>query len=274
MRRLFLIACMVGLAAGCGSPAKVAEAPANNDENLKTVLHDYVIEFLKRNPTVATYVGGAGLDAALRDVDGTLRDYSAGALQQEDEWLAKAKTTIDGIAPTTLSPNPRIDRDVALAQIAFHAAPASGPQLPGTRARHLRQRTVPRARLADAGHDADRGEHLRHRDEWTLVVQRVKAIPAFLQRAREQLTAGVTSNNVPDGRMLQRDGINTSEANAKYFGETLPKLASERISGPKRDRLLMPICATASKDAADAYRAMRDFVADDLFHRRAEARRR
>ena len=40
----------------------------------------YVVEFLRRNPTTNTYLGGAGLDPSLRDVDGTLRDVSPQAI--------------------------------------------------------------------------------------------------------------------------------------------------------------------------------------------------
>ena len=64
---------------------------------------------------------------------------------------------------------------------------------------------------------------------------RVGAIPAYLRTARVNLEAGKAAGNTPDWRMLQRDGLNTSAANAKYFGETLPKMAEERLSGPQRD---------------------------------------
>ncbi len=56
-------------------------------------------------------------------------------------------------------------------------------------------------------------------EEWSLVTKRVQDIPRFLGVAREQLQAGVKSGNTPDRRMIERDGINSSEANAKYFAE-------------------------------------------------------
>lgn len=255
------------LAVGCQSATKVAEAPANETETLNKVVRDYAVEFLRHNPTVNTYLGGAGLDSSLRDVDGMLRDYSAAALQQEDQWLMAARAAIDGISPASLAPNARIDRDVALAQIAF--------QLHQHQVRRYQQRALDTFisepfRALDwqmQGMTQTGANSYGTDEEWTLVIRRVKAIPAYLQRAREQLSAGVMANNIPDGRMIRRDGINTSEANAKYFAEALPKLGAERISGARRETLLADL-RQASQEASSAYRAMRDFVADTYFEGR------
>ena len=54
------------------------DRPSNNmsgDDALKKTLKAYVVEFLRRNPEVNTYLGGAGLDTSLNEVDGMLRDY-------------------------------------------------------------------------------------------------------------------------------------------------------------------------------------------------------
>ena len=267
MPRLLFICCIVGLTAGCQSATKVAEAPANENDTLNKAVREYAVEFLRRNPTVNTYVGGAGLDPSLAAVDGTLRDYSASALEQEDQWLMKARATIDGIAPASLSANARIDRDVALAQIAF--------QLHQHQVRRYQQRALDTYisepfRALDwqmQGMTQTGASTYGSEQEWTHLIQRVKVIPAYLQRARDQLTAGVMAGNVPDGRMIRRDGINTSEATAKYFAETLPKLGADRISGAQRDALLADL-RQASQDASGAYRAMRDFVAETYFDNR------
>ena len=125
------------------------------------------VEFIRRNPVVNTYLGGAGLDPSLKDVDGTLRDHSAAALEAEDRWLTDAQKSFEGVDPNTLSANMRIDREVALAQIRFL----------------LRQHTVRRyqERALDTYTDEPfrasdwqlrgfprRREDLRHRDEWSL----------------------------------------------------------------------------------------------------------
>src|SRR5918912_2888333 len=78
---------------------------ASGDDAFKKTLNAYVVEFLRRNPTVNTYLGGAGLDPSLGEADGRLRDYSAAALADEDRWLADAQKALEGTDPATLSPN-------------------------------------------------------------------------------------------------------------------------------------------------------------------------
>src|SRR6476469_1906519 len=111
------VACVVLTAAACGDPAPKSQPVAsdNGDAALKKTLSAYVVEFLRRNPTTNTYLGGAGLDPSLKEVDGTLRDYSVSALAAEDQWLTDTSKALDGINPSGLSANARIDREVALA---------------------------------------------------------------------------------------------------------------------------------------------------------------
>lgn len=228
-------------------------------------IHDkYVIEFLRRNPSVNTYLGGAGLDSSLREVDGTLRDYSASALKTEDRWLADTRESFESINPNTLSANLRIDRDVALAQITFLL---HQHQVRRYHERALDTYTTEPFRSIDwqlQGMAPTGGKTYGTEDEWALVVRRISMIPVFLRVAQEQLLTGVRSGNTPDSRMLKRDGLDAAEANAKYFEETLPKVADERISGPQRKQLLIQI-QNASKNAAIAYRELREFVARTFF---------
>ena len=100
--------------------------------------------------------------------------------------------------------------------------------------------------------------------EWELVIKRLGDIPRFLKVAQEQLESGFKAKNTADYRMLKRNGIDTAEADAKYFEETLPKLATERISGAKRDDLLKQL-NEATKAAATSYRELKDYVAKTFF---------
>ena len=111
-----LLSSALVLTAACGGAPTTS---TGGDTGLTQTLHAYVVEFLRRNPTTNTYLGGAGLDASLRDVDGTLGDHSATALADEDRWLVKVQQEVEAIATASLSPTARIDRDVALAQVAF-----------------------------------------------------------------------------------------------------------------------------------------------------------
>jgi len=245
---------------------KTQENTMNNssDTALKTIHDAYVVEFLRRNPTVNTYLGGAGLDPALKDVDGTLRDHSARALEAEDQWLADTQKSFEGIDANTLSANRRIDREVALAQIRFQL---HQHQVRRYQERALDTYTDEPFRAIDwqlQGMTQTGEKTYGTEDEWSLVAKRIGAVPQFLKTAQDQLLAGINSNNTPDFRMLKRNGIDTSEADAKYFDETLPKLADERVSGVQREQLLSQI-RDASKQAAGAYRELRDFVAKTFF---------
>ncbi|HEX8179930.1 MAG TPA: DUF885 domain-containing protein [Pyrinomonadaceae bacterium] len=271
MRKIsVLVFACVFTATACVQPAPQQQTNANaahgaSDQTF-TKTHDaYTREFLRRNPTVNTYLGGAGLDPSLREVDATLRDHSAGALAKEDAWLADMQKTFEGIAPDTLAPALRIDREVALAQVKFL----------------LHQHQV--RRYQERALDTYVNEPFRAIDffiqgmtqtgpatygtpeEWALVVRRLQAVPRYMQVAQEQLSAGVKSGNTPDWRMLERDGLNSTTADAKYFDQDLPALAAKDLApGAQRDDLLKQI-GDASKAAANAYRGLHDFLAQTFF---------
>jgi uncharacterized protein (DUF885 family) len=259
------VALTVALAAACsGSSSTSSSGPGPGDAAFKTTLRAYVVEVLKRNPTTNTYLGGAGLDASLHDVDGMLRDHSAAALVDEDRWLADEQKTFEGISTASLSADARIDRDVALAQIAYVI---HQHQVRRYQERALDTYLLEPFRALDwqlQGMTQTGEKTYGTADEWALVVKRVEAVPKFLETAQAQLTAGVASGNTPDWRMITRDGIGTSETTAKYFGDTLPGLASDRMNGPDRARQLADLRA-AGASAAAAYRKMRDFVATTFF---------
>src|SRR5215471_450446 len=112
VRSLVVLAILT--AAACGNPAPPAQKQSteSGDATLKKALTAYVVEFLRRNPTTNTYLGGAGLDPSLKEVDGMLRDYSATALAAEDQWLADTQKALEAINPSGLSAPSRIDREV------------------------------------------------------------------------------------------------------------------------------------------------------------------
>lgn len=262
-----VLAVSLAATSACGSPSgtrSLGNAGAG-DPLIKQILSKYVVEMLRRYPTMNTYLGGAGLDPSLKAVDGTLRDYSPAAIAEEDRWLAITARELGSVSIDALTNATLIDRDVAIAQIRF--------LIRQHQTRHYQERAV----------DTYVGEPFRAidwqvqgltqtgtgtygtADEWALVIERVTAIPAFLRAARTQIEAGVAAGRVADRRMLERDGLNTSEANATFFSETLPRLADERIAArPDRERTLSAL-RTAGKDAGQAYRTFRSFIADTFF---------
>jgi uncharacterized protein (DUF885 family) len=253
--------------AGCNSVSgtKSLGNAGAGDPLVKQTLSRYAVEFLKRNPTTNTYLGGAGLDPSLAPVDGTLRDYSPSALDEEDRWLTSTSRELDAVDPSGLTDAVRIDRDVAIAQTRF--------MLRQHQVRHYQERALDtyvtepfRAidwQVQGLTHTGD--ETYGTDDEWALLIRRVRAIPRFLATAQTQLEAGVRSGRVPDRRMLDRDGLDSTEANARYFAETLPALGSRRISEGQNHETLVSDLLAAGKEAAAAYRKFRTFVADTFF---------
>lgn len=271
MKRLFLICVMAFSLGSCTRPSNTNEnanqSQGSGDVAFKTIHDKYVVEFLRRNPTVNTYLGGSGLDPSLREVDGTLRDYSPAALELEDRWLADSQKSFEGIDANSLSPGKRIDRDVGIAQIKF--------QLHQHQVRHYQERALdsytvdPFRALSfymQGMTGADTGAVTYGTpEEWGLVIKRLQSVPRFLQTAQDQLSAGVKSGNTPDWRMLKRDGLDTCASDAEYFEKKLPEDAAKNIAaGAQRDDLLKQL-NEASKNAANAYRTMHDFVARTFF---------
>jgi len=262
MRKL-LVGALIAALAACSTKTTQQTMNTAGDNDFKKIHDAYVVEFLRRNPTVNTYLGGAGLDPSLKDVDGTLRDHSAAALEAEDRWLADTQKSIEAIDPNTLSANHRIDREVALAQIGF--------LLHQHQVRHYQQRSLDTYatepfRSLDwqmQGMTQTGDKTYGTAEEWSLVAKRVQAIPKFLATAKDQLLAGIQSNNTPDRRSIMRDGIETSKRNADYFDKELPKLASDRMTVAQNDPL-RTLLEQVSKEAAAAYRAFTQLIEDSF----------
>ncbi|HLL72798.1 MAG TPA: DUF885 domain-containing protein [Pyrinomonadaceae bacterium] len=281
MRKLFLhaatlVATVAAMSACVQQPQQPTPQQNTNqaqtfggDQNFKRIHDAYVREFLRRNPTVNTYLGGAGLDPALREVDGQLRDHSAAAIEAEDKWLAETQKSLDAIAPDTLTPALRIDREVALAQIRFLLRQHATRKY---QQRALDTYTDEPFRAIDwqlQGMTQTGEKSYGTPEEWSLVVRRVQAVPKYMQVAQEQLAAGIKSGNTPDHRMLLRNGITTAEANAEYFASTLPKLALERVTGEQRDELLKQL-NEATAQASSAYRGLRAFIEQNFFDQKGK----
>ena len=234
------------------------------DERFAAVEHDYVTYVLRQFPVVATYLGGGAFDPRLANVDGTLRDYSPQALQKEDARLSEFRARFSALAPAGLSARRRIDRSVALAEIAFL----------------LREHQVRRHQLRSLDSYVD--EPFRGVDwqiqgmtrtgsatygtesEWQAVIARTRAVAAYLATAERQLAAGVAAHHPPDWRVLTKVGLQSTAADAEYFSTTLQQIAAGNINSPQRGPLLHDL-QVAGNDAAAAYRHLRDFVADTFF---------
>ena len=258
MRRTLIAALLL---ASCTATTQVKP---NNDALLDTILRTYVTGFFQLNPTVNTYLGGAGLEPSLREADGRLRDYSPAAIRSESVWLTQVLASLNAVDPGALSPAKQIDRDFAIAQLNF--------MLRMQRQRKYQQRSVDTYtdeifRAVDfqiQGFTPTGKTTYGTPDEWDLLISRLETVSWYLKNAQKQLLAGIDAKNTADFRMLYRNGIVASRSNADYFASTLPKIAEERMSGPRRAAQLEALRA-ASGRAAAASRGFSDFVAETFF---------
>ena len=222
------------------------------DEGFVRLRDQHFRRQLQLNPVTCTYLGGDGWDAELRSVNGKFRDYSPGALADEAREyrrLTRSHATID---ESLLSPQGRVDYAVMTAQLAFlqhqldrryHERALDTYVAEPFRGIDLQIQQMPGAANGTLGDEAD----------WRLVVTRLSAIPPYLAIARENLQAGRRSGNMPDRRMVQRDGIAGSRANAAYFRNALPRQAQGYMGDRPFARQMLSGLASAGEAAARAY---------------------
>jgi uncharacterized protein (DUF885 family) len=267
LRLISAVAVALGAVLTASAQPPVAQpVPARHraDERFAQAEHDYMTYVLAQFPVVATYLGGSAYDPSLAGVDGTLRDYSASALQKEDVRLADFRARFSALAPASLSARRRIDRSVALAEIAFmiHEHQVRRYQL-----RSLDSYVDEPFRGVDwqiQGMTATGASTYGTEAEWQAVIARARALPAYLATAERQLAAGVEAHETPDWRVLREYGLQSTTADADYFAKTLQQIAASDLSSPRREALLHDL-VIAGNDAAAAYRHLRDFVAGTFF---------
>lgn len=253
------------------------EETASQDRPFTALRDRYFLKSLELNPVTATYLGGDGYDPSLDHINGRLRDWRPEALEAERKFLQEIEADRIQIDPGTLSPENRIDHAVLGAQLAFLLR-QSGERRSHERAIdtyvaepfrgvdwQIQGMAADEADKADgaeaAGGVANAGATWRGTEqEWGLVIERIRAIPAYLEAARANLLAGKKSGNLPDHRMIERDGVNGSKANAEYFRKTLPQSARGFLgTRPFAEATLADVTA-ASQLAADAWESFAGFL--------------
>jgi uncharacterized protein (DUF885 family) len=220
----------------------------------------YFIRTLSLNPVTATYLGGDAYDRSLREINARLRDYRPAALRAERAFYWEIKSALAQMDPARLAPEEAIDHAVMGAQLNFIIH-----QLEDLR---YHERSVDTyvaepfrgidwqiQQMTDAGNGL-----LGTPEEWSLVIRRLNAVPAYVDAAEANLSAGKASGNLPDWRMVERDGVGGSRSNAEYFRETLPELAARYLgSRPFAAGTLGRLRAAAGR-AAGAYEGFAAFL--------------
>lgn len=182
---------------------------------------EYFLAALRAAPVTATYLGGGSYDASLARIDGQLRDFSESSLRGERDRYRSFLTRLSALETSTLTVPEQIDHAVVGAQLGFLI--------------HQYETVRSHERVIDSyvaepfrgvdwqiqGMTETGGTTRGTEPEWGLVLERVKGIPQYLERAKANLLAGKSSGNMPDRRMVERDGLKGSHDNADYFSNAL-----------------------------------------------------
>lgn len=256
------IAAVLLFCASLDRAAHAAEHGSEADRRFADLEHRYVVFFFGHSPLVATYLGGAAFDFKLSDVDAKLRDYSPAALAAEQAALSRFRAEFQAFDPAGLGHAYQVDEAVAVAQIDF--------MLHEQQVRKYQQRSLDTyldepALAVDLQIDSmtptgDQGFGTEL--EWQAVLERTRAIPAYLKTAEQELAAGVAAGNTPDWRMLTA-GLKTAQADAKYFAATVPEL-NARYQASTSSAQLTALKA-AGQEAAAAYTRLHNYLVQTFF---------
>ena len=226
----------------------------------ETLRDRYFVRHLLYNPVTSTYLGADGYSSALQSANSALKDYSVDALTRELAFYQETSQELRDIDLETLPPHLRVDYRVMDAQLKFLIRQIGE--------RKYYQRAVDTyvaepfrgvdwqmQQMQDAG-DGLRGTE----EEWTQLAARVEAIPDYVANARANLLAGREADNLPDWRMVQRNGIDASLASVEYFRSTLPGIAAGYIGKRAFGAALLPQLRGAGERAASAWQEFAAFL--------------
>lgn len=193
----------------------------------------YFRRFLALNPVTCTYLGGDGWGPGLAEVNGKLRDFRPLPLAAERRYYEETRDALAKGDLAALSPSLRIDHQVLSAQVGFvlhqHGLRYWERSVDAYVAEPFRGIDWQMQQLGPASTRAD----------WDRVVSRVQAVREYFETAKANLLAGKQSKNVPDRRLVKKDGIAAAIELAEFFEKTLPDTAAPLLDPhPFKDEVL------------------------------------
>jgi uncharacterized protein (DUF885 family) len=242
-------------------PACAGDRGSDADRSFADLRERYFLRHLELNPVTSTYLGGDGYNPTLRDINGKLRDYRPAALESELRFYRDIRDGVRAIDPSGLSTANRIDQQVMSSQLEYLIRYID--------VRHYHQRAVD-TYVAEPFRGIDwqiqqmrqiEGGRLGTEEDWEFVIARLMAIPAYLGVARDNLLDGKRAGVMPDWRMIERDGIAGSRANAEYFRTTLPASARTYLGDRSFAPALQERITTAGGAAAQEYEQFAESLA-------------
>jgi uncharacterized protein (DUF885 family) len=230
--------------------------PSEATNGFVSIRDRYFLEFLQRNPVVSTYLGGDGYSPALATINGTLRDYRPEAVAAERDFYRGIREEAGRVDRDGLSVRDRIDYDVLQAQLAFLLH-----QVEDLRQHERAVDTYVAEPFRGVDWQVQQMLELPNgmrgtEAEWRLVVARLRAVPDYVRVAEANLRSGRQAGNLPDWRMIQRDGIEGSRANAAYFRTSLLESAGRMLGERPFASSLRAELQASANGAAEAFDAL------------------
>jgi len=245
---LVLLSALV-VCAGCAT--QDARRHANQDF---AVLRDaYFFQYLKFNPVVSTYLGGDGYSSDLKTINGRLRDFSPQGLATELAYYQGVEKELAGIDTARLSAASLVDYRVMRSQVTFLIREIGELKLHQTATESYVIEAVNGVLGQLQQLSALDGGLCGTEEEWTLIVKRTQAIPAYLSAAEKNLLAGLANGVRPDWRKIERDGVNGCPAAARFFTNDLPGYAEKFVGNRAFAARLHRELDAADAQAAKAY---------------------
>ena len=213
----------------------------------------FFVFHLDKNPVTSTYLGGDGYSPLLATANARLRDYRQAAIDAELKEYRSLHASIEAIPAATLTGADKADHQLMLAQLGFLIHQMGDLHyfrraLDTYVAEPFRGVDWQIQQMPDATNGL-----LGEESDWQAVATRTLAIPTYLEVAKANLLAGKAAGIIPDKRMVQRDGINGSRANAEYFRVTLPATAQRFIGARPFSAGMMTQIGAAGNSAAVAW---------------------
>ena len=213
----------------------------------------YFVFHLDKNPVTSTYLGGDGYSPVLATANTRLRDYRQAAIDAELKEYRALRASIEAIPAATLTGADKADQQLMMSQLDFLIHQMGDL--------HYYRRALD-TYVAEPFRGIDwqiqqmpaaTGGLLGAESDWQQVAARALAIPTYLEFAKVNLLAGKAAGLIPDRRMVQRDGISGSQANAEYFRVTLPATAQRFIGTRPFAAGMMTQISAAGNSAAVAW---------------------
>jgi uncharacterized protein (DUF885 family) len=229
-------------------------------------LRDRFFQFeLERYPVISTFLGGDGWKPELAEVNGRLRDASPDAIAEELEFYRTLETDLRSVDRGELDAQGRVDALLLETQVAFLIHQLGDLQY------HERavdtyvaepfrgiDWQIQQMKPLDPGASGD--ELTGSESEWRAVTDRLLAVPTYVEVAMANLRRGLASGNSPDRRMVERDGIAGSRADAAYFRSELPSIASAKLGDSGGRARIMRDLVVAAQSAGDAFDHLASFL--------------